>query len=55
MSPSQVVDLRWGVPAEQWVDGGTDHALCFQEVETCKKISVGPSFVVSGIGAFFVC
>lgn len=45
LSP-QVVDLRWGI-REESQDDHTIIETCLQEIERCKKTSVGPSFVVS--------
>ncbi|XP_028856610.1 NACHT domain- and WD repeat-containing protein 1 isoform X2 [Denticeps clupeoides] len=41
----EVVDLRWGVRDGISVDSMTI-GLCLEEIQSCKKISVGPSFVV---------
>ncbi|ELT97480.1 hypothetical protein CAPTEDRAFT_103802, partial [Capitella teleta] len=41
----QVVDLRWGI-REEAQDDHTIIETCLQEIERCKKTSIGPSFVV---------
>ena len=46
VSHFQVVDMRWGVRDE----ASDDHSaadLCMKELESCQRLSVGPSFVVS--------
>ncbi|KAK6192030.1 hypothetical protein SNE40_003581 [Patella caerulea] len=40
----QVVDMRWGVRDEATDDHMTSE-LCLREVDLCKKLSTGPSFV----------
>ena len=37
--------MRWGVRDEATNDHMTTE-LCLQEIEACKKLSTGPSFVV---------
>lgn len=41
----QVIDMRWGVRSTAVVDHSTS-SLCQFEVETCKRLSIGPYFVV---------
>ena len=41
----QIVDMRWGVRDES-ISYHQTSEVCLQEVELCKSISVGPSFVV---------
>nr|XP_006825345.1 PREDICTED: NACHT and WD repeat domain-containing protein 1-like [Saccoglossus kowalevskii] len=41
----QVVDMRWGVRDEATDDHMTSQ-LCMNEIEECKRISDGPTFVV---------
>ncbi|XP_078595307.1 NACHT domain- and WD repeat-containing protein 1-like isoform X2 [Branchiostoma floridae x Branchiostoma japonicum] len=40
----QVMDMRWGVRDEVVADHMTC-ALCLMEIDTCKRLSVGPNFV----------
>nr|XP_029488034.1 NACHT domain- and WD repeat-containing protein 1 [Oncorhynchus nerka] len=40
----EVVDMRWGLQDAIAVDHMTTE-LCLQEIEACKKVSVGPSFI----------
>ncbi|KAM9479394.1 NACHT domain- and WD repeat-containing protein 1 [Salvelinus alpinus] len=40
----EVVDMRWGLQDAIDVDHMTTE-LCLQEIEACKKVSVGPSFI----------
>lgn len=42
----QIVDMRWGVRDES-ISFHQTSEVCLQEVELCKQLSVGPSFVVS--------
>uniref|UniRef100_A0A673WII3 Uncharacterized protein n=1 Tax=Salmo trutta TaxID=8032 RepID=A0A673WII3_SALTR len=42
----EVVDMRWGLQDAIAVDHMTTE-LCLLEIEACKKVSVGPSFIVS--------
>lgn len=42
----EVVDMRWGVRDNATADHLTS-ALCIKEIETCKRLSMGPHFVVS--------
>lgn len=41
----QMIDLRWGI-REQSHDDHTIIDFCLKEIENCKKVSLGPSFVV---------
>lgn len=41
----QVVDMRWGVTDELMNDHLVSE-LCLREIDTCKKVSCGPNFVV---------
>ena len=45
---SQVVDMRWGIRNEASVDHSASE-LCMNEIENCKSVSVGPTFVVSSL------
>ena len=38
--------MRWGVRDEATVDHSTS-ALCMNEIDNSKKLSIGPTFVVS--------
>uniref|UniRef100_A0A8C8GKV8 AAA+ ATPase domain-containing protein n=1 Tax=Oncorhynchus tshawytscha TaxID=74940 RepID=A0A8C8GKV8_ONCTS len=40
----EVVDMRWGLQDAIAVDHMTTE-LCLQEIEACRKVSVGPSFI----------
>ena len=40
------MDLRWGI-REHSHDDHTIIDFCLKEIERCKKLSIGPSFVVS--------
>ncbi|XP_038079386.1 NACHT domain- and WD repeat-containing protein 1-like isoform X1 [Patiria miniata] len=40
----EVVDMRWGVRDNATADHLTS-ALCIKEIETCKRLSMGPHFV----------
>ncbi|XP_069505306.1 NACHT domain- and WD repeat-containing protein 1 [Ambystoma mexicanum] len=40
----EVVDMRWGVRDDAAVDHMTTE-LCLKEIESCQKMSVGPSFI----------
>ena len=40
--------MRWGVRNEATVDHSAS-TLCMQEIEACKKLSIGPTFVVKQI------
>ena len=42
----QVVDMRWGVRDES-ISYHLTSDVCLHEVELCKQLSVGPSFIVS--------
>lgn len=42
----QVIDMRWGVRSTAVVDHSIA-SLCLFEVQTCKRLSIGPNFVVS--------
>ena len=42
----QVVDMRWGVRDEATDDHMTTE-LCMSEIDNCKRLSMGPNFVVS--------
>uniref|UniRef100_A0A4W5JAR3 NACHT and WD repeat domain containing 1 n=1 Tax=Hucho hucho TaxID=62062 RepID=A0A4W5JAR3_9TELE len=44
----EVVDMRWGLQDAIAVDHMTTE-LCLQEIEACKKVSVGPNFIVSAL------
>ena len=46
ISDCRVMDLRWGI-REQSHDNHTIIDFCSKEIERCKKLSIGPSFVVS--------
>ena len=52
---NQFVDMRWGIPsiASEYHDT-TD--LCLKEIVNCRKVSVGPNFIVCAllIACFFV-
>lgn len=41
----QVVDMRWGVPTALTADH-TSTELCLREIESCQRISLGPTFIV---------
>uniref|UniRef100_A0A673WHM2 DUF4062 domain-containing protein n=1 Tax=Salmo trutta TaxID=8032 RepID=A0A673WHM2_SALTR len=41
----EVVDMRWGLRDAIAVDQMTTE-LCLQEIQACKRVSVGPSFLV---------
>ena len=41
-----MVDLRWGIN-EQAHDNHKIIEFCLREIENCKTVSIGPSFVVS--------
>ena len=41
-----MVDMRWGIQDTARNDH-TTFELCLREIETCKRLSVGPSFLVS--------
>uniref|UniRef100_A0AAY5L1A4 Uncharacterized protein n=1 Tax=Esox lucius TaxID=8010 RepID=A0AAY5L1A4_ESOLU len=48
----EVVDLRWGL----WDSVAVDHMtteLCLQEIKACKRVSIGPSFIVSIVQCCF--
>ena len=40
------MDLRWGI-REHSHDDHTIIDFCLKEIERCKKLSIGPNFVVS--------
>ncbi|KAJ1085603.1 hypothetical protein NDU88_005733 [Pleurodeles waltl] len=40
----EVVDMRWGVRDDAAVDHMTTE-LCLKEIDTCQKMSVGPTFI----------
>ncbi|XP_048404343.2 NACHT domain- and WD repeat-containing protein 1 isoform X2 [Stegostoma tigrinum] len=40
----EVVDMRWGVPNTLTTDHMTTE-LCLREIESCKRISLGPTFI----------
>ncbi|XP_043946656.1 NACHT domain- and WD repeat-containing protein 1 [Protopterus annectens] len=40
----EVVDMRWGIRDAITVDHMTTE-LCLREIETCQKLSVGPTFI----------
>ena len=42
----EVVDMRWGVRDDATSDHLTSE-LCMREIENCKRLSMGPCFVVS--------
>ena len=42
----EVVDMRWGVRDTATSDHLTSE-LCLREIDHCKRLSLGPSFVVS--------
>lgn len=42
----EVVDMRWGVRDNATSDHLTSQ-LCLQEIDNCKRLSMGPNFVVS--------
>ena len=44
----QVVDMRWGIRDEATDDHMTTE-LCMKEIETCQRLSVGPSFMVGHV------
>ena len=41
----QIVDMRWGVRDES-ISYHQTSEVCLQEVELCRRLSLGPSFVV---------
>ncbi|OAF70509.1 hypothetical protein A3Q56_01719 [Intoshia linei] len=41
----QVVDMRWGIP-EGAMDDHTTVETCVQEIDACKRLSLGPNFVL---------
>ena len=43
---SQVADMRWGIRDEALDDHSTTE-LCLKEIEHCRKLSVGPNFMVT--------
>ena len=45
---TQVVDMRWGIRDEATDDHMTTE-LCMKEIETCQRLSVGPSFMVGHV------
>ena len=47
----QAIDMRWGVPEEAQIDHLTSD-LCMREVNKCKRVSFGPSCVVSGFSLY---
>jgi len=42
----QFIDLHFGVE-DDWSDAGIERSLALEEIEECRRTSVGPSFVVS--------
>lgn len=42
----QVVDMRWGVRDEN-ISYHQTSDLCVQEIRSCQRLSLGPSFMVS--------
>uniref|UniRef100_A0A8D1TLQ4 NACHT and WD repeat domain containing 1 n=1 Tax=Sus scrofa TaxID=9823 RepID=A0A8D1TLQ4_PIG len=42
----EVVDLRWGIQNTEATDHMTTE-LCLEELDRCRKTSIGPAFVVS--------
>ncbi|XP_032893653.1 NACHT domain- and WD repeat-containing protein 1 [Amblyraja radiata] len=40
----EVVDMRWGVPTALTADH-TSTELCLREIESCQRISLGPTFI----------
>uniref|UniRef100_A0A8C9DML2 Uncharacterized protein n=1 Tax=Prolemur simus TaxID=1328070 RepID=A0A8C9DML2_PROSS len=45
----EVVDLRWGMQNTEATNYLTAE-LCLEEVDRCRKTSIGPAFVVSLFG-----
>ena len=43
----QVADMRWGIRDEALDDHSTTE-ICLSEIENCRKLSVGPNFMVNG-------
>ena len=41
----QVVDMRWGVRDEN-ISYHQTSQVCIQEIQTCQRLSLGPSFLV---------
>uniref|UniRef100_A0A8C7ESG3 Uncharacterized protein n=1 Tax=Neovison vison TaxID=452646 RepID=A0A8C7ESG3_NEOVI len=50
----EVVDLRWGIRSSEATDHMTTE-LCLEELDRCRKTSIGPAFVVSLLGAMDWC
>ena len=47
----RVVDMRWGVTDDATNDHITEK-LCLAEIENCKRVSLGPYFVVGQLRRF---
>lgn len=49
-----MVDFQWGL----WDSVTVDHLtteLCLQEIQSCQKVSLGPSFIVSAVLHLHLC
>ena len=47
--------MRWGIRDEA-LDDHTTTEICLSEIENCKKLSVGPNFMVSNFELnVFIC
>ena len=46
LSGVQAVDMRWGV-RDDAADDHTTTSLCMEEIDNCRRLSVGTNFLVS--------